>query len=110
MPVYQLPIFNDFNNFQQSQGLDGRRYTFKFRYNARNDTWYVELLNDSNEILLGPKPCLTNVIQQTGRIKPFALPMGDIIFLDVSGSGLDCTLDNFGDAVGLFYSNVEPAS
>ena len=109
MGLFRLPINNEFNNFIQSHGLDGRKFSFKFRYNSRNDTWYVELQGDANNVLLGPKPCLTNVISQTSRLKPYALPIGDILFLDVSNSGLDCTQENFGDAIGLFYANIEPA-
>ena len=109
MTISQLTINNEFAAYQQSHGLDGQKFSFNFKYNGRNDTWYVEVLGDANQVLLGPKPCLTNVIQQTGRIKPYALPIGDIIFLDVADSGLDCTFDNFGSAIGLFYQNVDPA-
>ncbi len=109
MALFQIPLNNDFNDFSQVHGLDNKKYTFKFRYNKRNDTWYLQLLNDLNEVLIGAKPCLSNVIQYTGRLNRNALPIGDIIFVDVSVTGLDCTQENFGDAIKLYYQNVDPA-
>jgi len=107
MAVSKLPINNDFNDFKQSHTLDGGQYSLRFRYNKRNDTWYMTFLSDINQVLVGPKPCLSNVMQQTGRINPDAIPIGDIIFLDVSGNEVDCTQENFGDSINLFYQSVD---
>ena len=108
MAILKVPLNNDFNEFRQTQTLDGVQYSFRFRYNSRNDTWYLTIFSDSNIQLVGPKPCLSNIIHMAGRMNQKAFLLGDIIFLDVSGNEVDCTQENFGSSVTLFYQNVLP--
>jgi hypothetical protein len=106
MAVYKIVIKNRFEHYDISQGMDFEKYTFRFKYNKRNDTWYITVFDINLNILSESIPCLTNVVQMTGRINADTFPIGDLIMFDVSGNGLDCTRDNFGTITQLFYSNI----
>ena len=111
MSLFQIPLTNQVLLYSQIQGLDGTKYNIAFRYNSRNDTWYMTIADTNNNILIRSMPCLTNVIEMTNRLgsEPSVFPIGELIFLDITTDAiadLDCTEENFGQAVQLFYLNA----
>lgn len=105
MAVSILPISNDDESYEQSYGIDSSTLTFQFRYNSRNDTWYMDILDEQNVVRFSGMPCLTNVITMTRRIDYSVFLTGEIIFLDLGVEGTDCTRENFGESITLAYQN-----
>jgi len=105
MAIFRLPITNDVESYEQSFGIDSKSFSFEFRYNSRNDTWYMNIFDEQNVIRFSGMPCLTNVINMTWRIDYLVLTTGDIMFLDLSSFEIDCTRSNFGSKVVMFYQN-----
>jgi hypothetical protein len=93
--------------YQVQTTLDQISYNLHFRYNKRNQTWYMDLFNELNEPVLYGLACLTNVINLIGRfvIIDF-MQTGDIIVLDINGQGRDPTYDNFGSETGPYYGST----
>ena len=104
--LFQIPIDNNSGFYNQIQSFDGIKYNFSFRYNIRNDTWYLTITDADNNILLAAKPCLTNLVEMSGRFDGGIFPLGELFFLSLPG--FDCSAENFGEGVTMYYQNILP--
>ena len=95
------------SSYQFSSNLDGVNIYLLFNYNRRNDTWYLDLLDEKLTNLLTGIPCLSNVEQMASR---FSLDdvfiLGDIVIADSSANKEDPSYENFGDYVSAFYTSI----
>lgn len=108
MAIFQVPVNNATKLYQFVTSLDRTKLSLRIRYNSRNDCWYMTLIDQDNVTILESIPLLSRVIEM---IQPYGiLPdimYGDFIVQDTQDGTKDCTLDNFGDIVQLFYVNAD---
>lgn len=90
------------SKFQQVVPLDGEQFTFRFRWNARTERWFLTIRDASGTDLVTGRKLVANV--------PFAvhetvagMPPGDIWVLDTTGAGTDPGLRDLGDRVIMMY-------
>ena len=64
MSVFAIPTFSD-AFYAYTMTLEGRPYVFDFRYNQREDVWYLSLaLPDGTALITGVKiVCGTNLLR-----------------------------------------------
>lgn len=108
MALFRVPITNDTELYQFVTSLDRTKLSLQIRYNSRNDCWYMTLIDQDNVTILESIPLLSRVIEM---VQPYGiLPVimyGDFIVQDTQDSEKDCTLENFGGIVQLFYVNAD---
>ncbi len=107
MAITTTPLENaaELGNFQVNAVYDGVTYQLDFKYNDREDAWYVDLSDiDGNSIRGGVKVVsnwpLLRLVQQIPR------PAGEIITIDTRDIPLDPNLDDLGTHVLFGYADV----
>lgn len=81
----------------QRTRLDGRDYLLRFRYNERENRWYLSIYDEEEEpILLGLK-----IVANWRLLKPYKydpnVPPGELIAVDMTGNGSPPGLDELGE-------------
>lgn len=59
MAIREIPLRNDIAAYTFSIDLDNRPFKFELRFNDRTELWSFDILNDSDEILIGGIPIFT---------------------------------------------------
>ena len=94
-------------DYEFIQNCDGQIYYFQIKYNKRNDTYYLTVLDSDRSVKLSGVAMLTNVVEMLHR---FALDdfmnFGEINICDVASNKFDPSFENFGDIVNNFYSSI----
>lgn len=74
MAIVNIPTFED-PFYSTNVALEGTAYTFDFRYNQREDTWYFSIsLSDGTELVKGIKVvCRKHLLQRAAEVR---LPRG----------------------------------
>jgi hypothetical protein len=82
--VLTLPTYTD-PFYSYTLALDGTSYVFDFRYNQREECWYLAIsLEDGTELIKGQKlVCGTNLLRRAADVR---LPRG---LLTVVANGTD---------------------
>lgn len=99
----EIPIDEAGPHISQVTELEGTSYVFVFRWNEREQRWYLDLRDtDGASIVVGQKivanwPILRLVVDEGRR------PPGEIIVQDTSGRGRDPRLGDLGTRVRLIY-------
>lgn len=83
--------------------LDGTRYLFEFRFNARGQYWVFDIYTEQNEaIVCGVKVLLgVNLI---GLYQDTRLPSGVLFAVDLDGNGSPIEMNDLGGRVVLTYT------
>lgn len=106
LSTIEIPIAED-TFYQVQVFLDEEKYNLRFRWNRRNETWYMDVFDIENNPILYSQPCLAGGGGMTYRFFITDLmPYGDILTLDINGLGKDPTFEDFGDKTGPFYVSV----
>ncbi len=101
-----IPLRDDLEHFSEQVELDGRTFTLEFRWNAREEAWYLSVADaDENSLATGVKlvvgwPLLT-------RYASADMPPGQLMADDTSGRDQEAGLTDLGRRVLLFYFNAE---
>ncbi len=109
-----IPIRPDLDHFEETVTLDGVSFDLLFRWNNRDDCWYLSIFDPTVEEnadgsrtpTLGSIPILTGwalLAQYRMRERP----LGDIIVFDTSGQGLDPGRRDLGSRVLLVYYTAD---
>lgn len=105
-----IPIVSKPDLYQLSIRLNGILLKLTYRYNSRNDTWYKDISDINNNVLLRGIPCLSNIVKMTSvyQVLPNDL-LGDFLYFDISGNNLDVSHDDLGDQIKVYYvDNLPP--
>jgi len=101
MAVY-IPLRSDLTYFSLLVPLDGVNYTLQFRWNLRENAWYMDVLNEAGDtVLIGGIAIVVSyplASQFTGRSPP-----GIFAATDTTGENVDPGINDLGDRVKLFY-------
>ncbi len=98
-----IPLFNELTNYSQDIELDSVQYKIEILWNHRSKTWYLSLLNESNEPIIVGIPAVLNydiLYQFRANIN---VPKGSMFFVDFTEKEREITRDNFGKTVSLVY-------
>lgn len=103
MAILQFPVISDVEHYIFELPLDGVVYRFKFKYNARESTWYFNLLDLNNNILRAG----VKVVNEWALLRIWAgaeRPAGEIVTVNLGAVDNPPTLDQLGQDVVLTYS------
>lgn len=98
----RLPIDAVAPNYRMGISLDDTPYIFDVRWNERDTAWYLDIYDAVEDpIRLGIKIVLGTILGV--RCLDARLPLGTLLAVDLSGAGVDATIDDLGTRVVLFY-------
>lgn len=104
----RIPINNGLEAYTVSVSLEEAVYDFLFRWNARDEAWYMDVSVLDSVALYGVK-----VINSEDLLAAYAyksavelLPPGRFQITDVAGTFRDPDTDTFGDDVVLIYEDT----
>lgn len=103
MSVRQLVIPEGKAFFLHRQELDGANYLLDYKYNQRADCFYLELLDEVGEHLLGPIKIVSNYPLLGLRRYVNGLPPGDLFAIDTQQKITVPGMGVFGKGVGFYY-------
>ena len=100
--IVQIPTSQHLAYYTQKTSLDGQTYTLEFRWNAREESWYLNILTDTEEtVAMGIKLVVDwSLIRRVTDVKA---PPGVLMAVDTTGSGVDPAFDELGTRVVLLY-------
>lgn len=102
MSVIVIPTRTDLTHYEFSQVLDGVSYVLEFRWNIREESWYLDIrLDDGTRVASGVK-IVTDWALLRG-VRSASRPLGEFVAFDTSGNRQDPKIDNLGSVVKLFY-------
>ena len=100
MAIITIPLRNDIFNYSFSKELNDITYLFIIRYDAREDTWTMDIGTDlQNAPLLGGQDIL-------GQFHHLPVPEGELRMVDLDGLNEDATRTNIGDRVVMQYTEA----
>ncbi len=101
MATLQLPIDGSVFNYRVGTTIAGVQYLLDLRWNARDEAWYMDLLDDEGVLIrAGMKLVLGALIG--GRDASGDFPAVDIMVSDLSNAGVDATFDDLGIRVAVY--------
>ncbi len=109
MATLRLPVQNGVDAYRVQTELDSVFYGLKFRWNARDNHWYMDIDQALTPILEGMKVVNgLDLLAQFGHMQVDGrLPPGTFeVFDTVPGTDRDPDTDTFGDTVLLLYVEV----
>ena len=106
MATLRLPVKNGLPAYRFSVELDGVLYSFRFRWNVRDNHWFMDIIEaDGSAVIDGVKVVNSDDLlsqfdhkQVTGN-----LPPGTFRVVDVNGANDDPDTTTFGEDVVLLY-------
>lgn len=105
MSDFIIPVSETTDSFIEQVDLDGRIYDLQFRWNVRDNHWFLDIGRDGVFLINGVK--LVNspdLISEFGRIEE--LPPGLLSVIDLDNVDSDPNSTNFGDRVQLRYTEA----
>ena len=109
MATFRLPITNGPVAYRVQVELDSAFYGLSFRWNGRDNHWYVDFDQAQTPILQGIKVVnAVDLLSQYGHMQVDGrLPPGTFdIFDTVEGMNRDPDQDTFGDTVLMLYQEA----
>lgn len=109
MATLRLPVQNGTDAYRVQVELDGIFYGLKFRWNARDNHWYMDIDQALTPILEGMKVVNgLDLLAQFGHMKvDDRIPPGTFEVFDTDPSiNRDPDTDTFGDTVLLLYQEA----
>lgn len=105
----QLPLIPSVPSYRVGTTLGGTNVVLDLRWNARDAAWYMDMsTEDEVMIRAGMKIVLGAMLG--GRVTSALFPPGQLLAVDLTGSGTEATLDDLGVRVQvLFFTYAELA-
>lgn len=108
MAVVIIPTRGDIANYSQLVELDGVVFRFTFRFNDRDDSWYVSIADaDGVPIREGLKLVPNYALLRT-LARNESRPGGDFIMVDARAVPLPPSLEELGTTVLFTYVGFDP--
>ncbi len=102
MATVQIDTLQNHPSYEQETELDGAIYRLLFRWNEREEKWYLTIKTVDGDVILSTKivsnwPLLRTLVHPSR-------PPGELVAVDVSGElGTDAGLTELGGRVLLLY-------
>lgn len=94
MTFFIVPMDNSFPWFKFKITLSGVIYVMSFRFNTRSNSWYLDILDSSNQVIIAGLAILIDR-NLLGQYRTFAVPVGTLFATDDTGKELEPTLNSF---------------
>lgn len=104
-----VPIDSTYDHFSQTVELDGTVYTFEFKYNPRDFSWYFDLSDNLGNLLVGSIPAIIGWPLLRQYKYDVSLPPGILYFLDQTDQDLPPARYELGQRVVLVYEESASA-
>ena len=102
MSYLEIPVRSDLPAYEFQIELEKTLFTFYFQFNARSETWLMDIRDELDEDIVNGIPLLTSVLL-TKRFKDSRMPLGDLFIFDSKGENIDPTEDGLGSRFKLIY-------
>ena len=105
MATLRIPVTVDPLANSMTVELDSLNYKLSFRFNARDDHWYVDIYFEDIIVLFGVKVVHTDDLfgQFSYMQADERLPPGTFQVLDITGADRDPSKTDFGEDIVLLY-------
>lgn len=98
-----VPTRSDLANYDQTVELAGTVFAMRFRHNAREDAWYLDLLDEAGAPLREGLRCVPNwPLLRTYMDR--ARPNGELVAFDARPAPEPATLEELGPQALLAFS------
>lgn len=91
--------------FAYTVTLDGSVFSFFFRWNRRDSSFYLDI-GDDNGVAVVRDVRMVLATDVLAPYKSVSVPQGSLNIVDTSNADLEATLEDFGDRVQLQYVEV----
>lgn len=97
--IISLPVSSDSAQTFITQ-LGDVKYLFNLRWNDRSQCWCMDMLTDSDQVVL-----LQGIPLVLGcdLLQPYNLGIGRMLVVDESGQGLDASYNDLGSRVKVYW-------
>lgn len=109
MAFFEIPLPQDEPHITEQVILDGVTFTIECRWNERESSWYLSLYDVEGEPIMTDKKMVADW-SLTYRLLHDDRPAGDLLVVDVSGTGVDPALSDIGERVILVYADEAEAA
>lgn len=103
MTIYKIPTSTSLSYYEMEVVLDGVSYKLEFKYNTRDEAWYLNILDPSDTILRSG----IKVVNDWGLLIRWqdvdTRPQGEMIAVPNGKTSLPATLTELGEKVILTY-------
>lgn len=104
MTVYEMPLIAGSYDYEIRTTLEGEIYHFRFRWNDRAASWFLDL-SDGDGVPLAFGIRITVDVSLLEQYKYKAIPPGRFFAFDTTLRQTDPTVDDFGTRVLLLYND-----
>jgi len=100
--IFKLNCPQNVPQFVQQTQLDGRTYTFRFHWNERERSWYLEIGDVDDVPIVASRKLVANwpLLQ---RVTDERRPPGEIFVVNATADDSDPDLDDLDESVTLQY-------
>ncbi len=102
--LIEVPRGTD-SNFTFQVELDATIFTMVFLFNRRADVWYFDLLTQAG-VAIRRSIKLTTGWQWLRQVQRAGRPIGELLALDTTQSGLRTTLEELNDQIQFIYEEA----
>lgn len=102
MTILNIPVPGTTDAFTESLELDGTIYELKFRWNARDRHWMLDVITGGDLLMAGIKLVISDDLLARD-LRPEGLPPGRLFVADLDNLDRDPEETLFGDRVLLRY-------
>jgi len=101
MTIYRVPVFIDVPAYTYTVQFEGETYRFVFTFNSRSQSWYVDIADD-NDILIVAGQRLSNDFPLF-RTRNQSAPPGMLVCISLEDDNADPDLAALGRRVRFLY-------
>ncbi len=106
MAIREIPLRNDIAAYTFSVDLDNRSFSFELRFNDRTNLWSLDILNDSDVLLLGGIPLYSKQLLLDRYQHDQRLPQGNLFIENLVNPNLAPDRNNIGIDAILLYEDA----
>jgi hypothetical protein len=102
MATLTIPVRSDIKAYDFQINLDGIVFILEFGFNTRANRWYMSIYDQSEDLILGDIPLLTDTLFLDQYVDD-RLPPGEFLLLDETGEGKNPGPEDLGNDVKMLY-------
>lgn len=102
-----IPARGDLANYDYRVSLEGKSFSFRFRYNERDSSWYFSIYDVNNEPVRTGIKMVPNFYLLTYLVSE-GWNIGNIVLLDSRPNPIPPLLADLGRSAFLIYSGENP--
>jgi hypothetical protein len=103
--LFQIPCYANLTHYDMQVVLDDVTFTLEFRWNTREQAWYMHVKQQDDTDVLDSVKIVINW-PLAARYRDPRLPLGYFLAVDSSAAQQDPGISDLGDRVQLYYVPV----